>query len=579
MADTHHLQLRNTRWYYHRRVPLECQGRFGLVIKQSLGTSVKKEAIRLREIRDIEWSARFASSVDEGRENGRSFSAAEAVTRKLGRLSGPLAIELVREYVARTDARYRAAWEANPPKGRARQEAIENAELDLAVASDRAPSYDHDGYVFEEMHALASAAGADCGKGPEADAFFHLVKRALTEVFRRALARAHDDHGAAFFDHLFDPEAKRAVAVGDLIVQFVSLQNEEAAARKLSEKHIEKIKAQAETVALLLGRETIVQAIDHDRCLAARSLLARLPPNRLKQYRDMRLDEVVRCAEAEKEPRRLSFITQQQYLGCLKQVLDLAVSKGLLRTNPANTLAPLAFDEVSAEDKRPPFTAEQLVAFFHSPYYTRCAASGPVPYKGADKDWRFWLPLICLFMGMRPKEVCQLHVDDLRRTEKGTWYLCVEATSDRSGPTRKTTKTKASRRDVPLHGELVRMGFVQFVEEAKASSGDPRLFRTITRNRYGDPAQYPLRRFNEVYLPGTLTMTARQSFYSFRHTWRDAVRAVDPPADFLKAVGAWGENRTTSDIYGSLNHPERYAPWMNKVRYEGLDLSHLHLSH
>jgi integrase len=174
-----------------------------------------------------------------------------------------------------------------------------------------------------------------------------------------------------------------------------------------------------------------------------------------------------------------------------------------------------------------------------------------------------------------------MHVSDLGRTDNGTWFVDIVATDDEddvtTGEFRKTTKTKTSRRKIPLHPELTKIGFVRFVEEQRQASNDLCLFRDIKRNKYGDPASYPLRRLREKYLKEAVSLRPRQSPYSFRHSWRDATRRIRASSDFLKAVGAWAGATTTADNYGSKSNPDLYAEEMSKIAYDGLDLSHLYL--
>jgi hypothetical protein len=56
--------------------------------------------------------------------------------------------------------------------------------------------------------------------------------------------------------------------------------------------------------------------------------------------------------------------------------------------------------------------------------------------------------------------------------------------------------------------------------------GGPRLFSELKADKYGNCAAYALKRFRETYLPAGIKMEPRQSFYSFRHSWRDALRAL-----------------------------------------------------
>ena len=96
-----------------------------------------------------------------------------------------------------------------------------------------------------------------------------------------------------------------------------------------------------------------------------------------------------------------------------------------------------------------------------------------------------------------------MHVNDVGRTEKGIWFFDITATTDeddeRAPEQKKTTKTKASWRQIPIHPELQRLGFLKFVEDRRKASDDPLLFGGITRGPYNDLAHYPLRRFGKFF--------------------------------------------------------------------------------
>ena len=174
-----------------------------------------------------------------------------------------------------------------------------------------------------------------------------------------------------------------------------------------------------------------------------------------------------------------------------------------------------------------------------------------------------------------------MHLADLKRTEKDTWYLDIEATADEdeeSNGATKTLKTATSRRNIPMHPELIKIGFVQFVEQRKKASSGPRLFPDLKPDTYGNHASYALKRFRETYLPAAMKMEPRQSFYSFRHSWRDALRRIDAPPATLAAVGGWSQGKLTSDDYGDKSDPDFQIKFIRKISFPGLDLSTLHLS-
>ena len=74
---------------------------------------------------------------------------------------------------------------------------------------------------------------------------------------------------------------------------------------------------------------------------------------------------------------------------------------------------------------------------------------------------RFWVPLLCLFTGSRPKEVMRLEVSELER-HRDAWVLRVSSTMSADPKT-----GEAVTRWVPLHHELVRCGFVAYVAQRK----------------------------------------------------------------------------------------------------------------
>ena len=72
-------------------------------------------------------------------------------------------------------------------------------------------------------------------------------------------------------------------------------------------------------------------------------------------------------------------------------------------------------------------------------------------------------------------------------------------------------------------------------------------------------------------------MQPRQSFYSFRHSWRDALRRIDAQPATLQALGAWSQGKLTSDDYGDKSDPDYQAKVMNEITFPGLDLSSLYI--
>lgn len=103
------------------------------------------------------------------------------------------------------------------------------------------------------------------------------------------------------------------------------------------------------------------------------------------------------------------------------------------------------------------------------------------------------------------------------------------------------------------------------------------LFGGLKSTAYGNYAKYPLRRFRETFLTQEIALGHRQSFYSFRHNFRDACRAAKIGDEGLQALGAWSQGKKTSDIYGDASNPDFWVEEIAKIFFAGLDLAHLYV--
>ncbi len=75
-------------------------------------------------------------------------------------------------------------------------------------------------------------------------------------------------------------------------------------------------------------------------------------------------------------------------------------------------------------------------------------------------DHRYWVPRLGLHTGCRLNEICQLHKTDLKQAN-GVWYL------DINDESKKTLKTPSSKRMVPLHPVIIKLGFLEYIKTVK----------------------------------------------------------------------------------------------------------------
>jgi integrase len=159
-----------------------------------------------------------------------------------------------------------------------------------------------------------------------------------------------------------------------------------------------------------------------------------------------------------------------------------------------------------------------------------------------------------MFTGARIGEIASLRAGDIKQ-EAGHWYIDLLDDPD-SG---RRFKTDASRRHVPIHPELARMGFVDWARKQKGQ-----LFPTF-KPYQGKHGHYLSKDFGR-WLRGTAGITdPRKVFHSFRHKMKDALRAAEVP-DTLQEAILGHEGRTVGDGYGDGYEIPTKAAAMARVR-------------
>ncbi|MCE8510993.1 site-specific integrase [Ruegeria pomeroyi] len=561
MAETHHLQKRGQTWHYYRRVPTVLVPVVGKTfVKKSLGTSDLKEAKILRNALNVQIDAEFAAAEAQG--DGAPPPAPVSLA---------MLTEHLRQHIAGLDQRSAARLVSDPPETETEKaEMKQDAEIGLGVLKNRDDPRG-DEWVASVFDKVTAQAGASLSDKEVVSGFAEIVRRGLMELQHRKLDRLQDDHGAGPHDPLFDAKKPPAMTFGDLCDVYWNVRSAELAANQTNEKRGDRIAGEIALLREALGKDTPLTEITYDRIQEFRALIARVPTNRNKIFPGLTLQQQIDRAEKAGK-NTLSIQSQRLYLRCLHDVLEAGRVRNFMPNKPATGVKPLQKEKETDAEKRLPWDMDQVKGFFEGKFYHLCA-SDLASYTKKDRAWRFWMPLLMLYSGARPNEIAQLHCDDVRQTDAGIWYFSL---SDEDG---KTLKTGTSRRRVPLHPELIQIGFLEFVEARRKKNGakEPRIFSELKPDKYGSLAAYASKRIRDTFIPEEITLKDKQTFYSLRHNVRDALRRVKAPADTLLAVCGWSPaGKAVSDDYGDGGNPDLHAEYVEAIDYPGLDLSFLY---
>ena len=179
-------------------------------------------------------------------------------------------------------------------------------------------------------------------------------------------------------------------------------------------------------------------------------------------------------------------------------------------------------DDESDDDGYVAFSQDDLERIFHHQVYTAYAAGNAA---------RYWIPLLDRYTGCRLNELAQASVRDVR-TFDGIHCLSVTDTElDAQGRAvpkpkkKKRLKTKSGRRTLPLHPELIRLGFLDYVTERR-NAGTRSLFdlRWFPKDGFG---KYPGRDFRKLTQAVGVWIHKRKVFHSFRATLSQELEAVE----------------------------------------------------
>nr|WP_198135114.1 site-specific integrase [Rhodopseudomonas palustris] len=153
----------------------------------------------------------------------------------------------------------------------------------------------------------------------------------------------------------------------------------------------------------------------------------------------------------------------------------------------------------------------------------------------------FWLPILALYTGARLNELCQI---EPRRIilHNGRWHIDLLTIYDRDeieravkgmkkeekSAARLKLKTASARRQIPIHDDLIKIGFIDFVDQRRNHPKYTRLFPNLRPDQYGYFSSAVGKRLNRD-IKSAGAKTDDTSFYSLRHNFAAALeRALVP---------------------------------------------------
>lgn len=207
----------------------------------------------------------------------------------------------------------------------------------------------------------------------------------------------------------------------------------------------------------------------------------------------------------------------------------------------------VVIDTNLGRNRRKEFDLASLRAIFSSPVYSENLR----PAQGRGEA-AYWLPLLALFTGARMEELGQLRPSDVtllsyvdgKGQDQAAWVINIMEDDEDN----LTLKNSGSERVVPVHPDLERLGFIEYVKAAvEAKHG--RLFPDLKPNTY-DRLTAKWGEWFGRYKRECGVTDRRMVFHSFRHTFKHYARH----ANIIEGVQRQIMGHSSGDVadgYGS----------------------------
>ncbi|OCX66858.1 integrase [Thioclava sp. SK-1] len=295
-------------------------------------------------------------------------------------------------------------------------------------------------------------------------------------------------------------------------------------------------RAQAFLAVMLehLGSDRPMADISRQDASALKKIVQALPVNRntRPETRNLPLSEAIKVEGVQK----VSVETINNHMAMFQRFGDWAERHGYAPSN--------VFDRMKvAKPKKPApgrkdYTYEQTAKLYAELTQNHAGL--------VKKDDHKWGALLGLFTGARLNEIAQLEVADVC-CEDEIWFLNI--TDD--GDDKKRLKANASRRKVPLHSELIKLGFVDWV---KSQECKPRLFMSFSYNAKDGYGRNLGRWFNGPFLKGLGMKESGLVFHSLRHTMVERLAKADVPEPLYQDIVGHERHGVTQKYYNKGGH-------------------------
>ncbi len=292
----------------------------------------------------------------------------------------------------------------------------------------------------------------------------------------------------------------------------------------------------------VVGEDCLISDIGDDLARKIKQMLQETPTNRskLEETRGLSLKQQIQAGKTH-NLKSFSPSNANKYLQYMGALCKWAIKDKRISQNP--------FEGVRIKDNN---TEPKRVNFSKSEVRTILSALSEIDTAKAVNKTRYWGVLLAVYTGARLDEIASLTIEDvICDDDTGIGYLNItneEAT--------KSVKSRAGKRIVPIHSQLIELGFFDYIAHAKQviakrpRTGDhpTRLLYnlTYTSNRWGRKIGSW---FDGTFLPSLGLKTPQKVLHSLRHSFITGLSVADAKLEYIQSIAGHEQGTVTLKTY------------------------------
>jgi Phage integrase family. len=302
------------------------------------------------------------------------------------------------------------------------------------------------------------------------------------------------------------------------------LLNLEEGENKTKKKTIDKYRSVLRDFLEIVG-DVPVDEVDVLTIRSYKKTLRTLPSNRLKmpKYRELNIQELS-ALDIPKEDL-LSDTTIQNIVTNVNSFFNDCLKVGYTKINPLHKEIPKS--KAKKNEHRFSFEDKDIKELFGKDEQLKFS-------KRNTSTYAYWSPVLALYTGARIEEICQLRLESIHLDEDVP-FIQIEPYHDPFFNIQLDLKTKYSERKIPLHPDLKKIGFFDFVKGMK-ELGFYRLFPELTPTDKGFSPRVSkwFTRYKTKHL--SCQDIEKKCFHSFRHTVMNKMVNSGIPDNTVEAI-------------------------------------------